>query len=188
MINFVLLAFLVATGLAIVRERNLFATAILASVFSFLSAGLFLTLDAVDVAFTEAVVGAGFSTVLVLGTLALTRWREKPPVHRRWLPLSIVLATGAALIYGTLDMPRLGDPNAPAQRHVAPYYIANTESEIGVDNIVTAILASYRGFDTLGETAVVFTAGVGVLLLLSRGRGRRARAEKDEKSGETEAS
>jgi multicomponent Na+:H+ antiporter subunit B len=179
-INFVLLAFLVATAIAIVRQRNLFTAAILASVFSFLSAGLFLTLDAVDVAFTEAVVGAGFSTVLVLGTLALTRWKEKPPVHRRWLPLWIVLATGTALIYGTIDMPRLGDPNAPAQRHVAPYYIANTASEIGVDNIVTAILASYRGFDTLGETAVVFTAGVGVLLLLRRGRGRRARHKETE--------
>jgi multicomponent Na+:H+ antiporter subunit B len=179
-INFALLAFLVTTAVAIVRQRNLFAAAILASVFSFLSAGLFLTLDAVDVAFTEAVVGAGFYTVLILGTLALTRWREKPPVHRRWLPLWIVLTTGAALIYGTMDMPRLGDPDAPAQRHVAPYYIAHTKSDIGVDNIVTAILASYRGFDTLGETAVVFTAGVGVLLLLSRGRGRRTRRGKTE--------
>lgn len=172
-IDFVLLAFLTATALAIVHQRNLFAAAMLASVFSFLSAGLFLTLDAVDVAFTEAVVGAGFSTVLVLGTLALTRWREKPPVHRRWLPLGIVLTTGAALVYGTMDMPRFGDPAAPAHRHVAPHYITRTEAEIGIPNIVTGVLASYRGFDTLGETAVVFTAGVGVLLLLSRGRGRR---------------
>lgn len=171
-IDIVLLSFLLATAFAILRQRNLFAAAMLASVFSFLSAGLFLTLDAVDVAFTEAVVGAGFSTILILGTLALTSAREKPPIHQRWLPLIVSLATGAVLIYGTLDMPRFADPAAPAHRHVAPDYIARSGPEIGVPNIVTAVLASYRGFDTLGETAVVFTAAVGVLLLLS---GRRIR-------------
>lgn len=168
LIDMVLLSFLLATAVAIVRLRNLFAVAMLASVFSFLSAGLFLTLDAVDVAFTEAVVGAGFSTVLVLGTLALTRAQEKPPVHRPWLPLAVVVTTGAALLYGTMDIPHFADPNAPAHRHVAPYYIARTEPDTGIPNIVTAVLASYRGFDTLGETAVVFTAAVGVLFLLSR--------------------
>jgi len=45
-----------------------------------------------------------------------------------------------------------------------------------VPNVVTAVLASYRGYDTLGEVTVVFTAGVGVLLLL-RGRTRRRRDE-----------
>ena len=42
--------------------------------------------------------------------------------------------------------------------------------------MVTAILASYRGFDTLGETAVVFTAGVGVILLLSGLRRRKRKS------------
>lgn len=178
-IDMVLLTFLLATALAIVRLRNLFAVAMLASVFSFLSAGLFLTLDAVDVAFTEAVVGAGFSTVLILGTLALTRAGEKAPVHRPWLPLAVVIGTGAVLIYGTMDMPRFADPNAPAHRHVAPYYIARTGPDTGIPNIVTAVLASYRGFDTLGETAVVFTAAIGVLVLLGRKRGAPRSAGED---------
>jgi multicomponent Na+:H+ antiporter subunit B len=47
-----------------------------------------------------------------------------------------------------------------------------------VPNLVTAVLASYRGFDTLGEVTVIFTAGVGVMLLLGRGSGRR-RDDKD---------
>jgi hypothetical protein len=44
--------------------------------------------------------------------------------------------------------------------------------EIGVENVVTSVLASYRGFDTLGETTVVFTAAIGVMILLSALRGR----------------
>jgi len=84
-----------------------------------------------------------------------------------------VFVTGAALVYGTLDMPDFGDPNAPAQTHVAPEYLARSPGEIGVPNVVTGILASYRGYDTLGETAVVFTAGVGVLLLIGGLRRRR---------------
>ncbi len=151
----------------------------LSGVFSLLSALLLVTLDAVDVAFTEAAVGAGISTVLLLGTLALTSRYERPSSHSAAIPLFVVLVTGAVLVYGTLDMPNFGDPTAPAQTHVSPDYIQNSPHEIGVPNIVTAILASYRGFDTLGEVAVVFTAGVGVLLLLSGLRRRRRNNRED---------
>ncbi len=151
----------------------------LAGVFSLLSALLLVVLDAVDVAFTEAAVGAGISTVLMLGTLALTRRFERPPSHSPLIPLVVVLITGAALIYGTLDMPNFGSETAPAQVHVRPEYIERSAHEIGVPNIVTAILASYRGFDTLGETAVVFTAGIGVLLLLG-GLQRRRRNKRED--------
>jgi multicomponent Na+:H+ antiporter subunit B len=180
-INFILFAMLVLTALAIVRVRRLFAVVMLASVFSLLTALLFVTLDAVDVAFTEAAVGAGMSTVLMLGTIALTSRTEKKPTRSGILPFFVVAVTGAALIYGTLDMPNFGDPNAPAQVHVAPQYLHNSIEEIDVPNVVTSILASYRGFDTLGETAVVFTAGIGVLLLIS-GLGRRREEDEEEDS------
>ncbi len=176
LINITLLAFLAITSVAIVRLTNLFATIMLFGIFSLLSAGLFVVMDAPDVAFTEAAVGAGISTVLMLATLALTKgqkksheedYEEKPSrAHRPWLPLAVVGITGAALVYGTWDIPGFGDPDAPAQTHVARYYIENAMPETGVPNIVTAVLASYRGFDTLGEVAVVFTAGVAVLLLI----------------------
>ncbi len=171
----VLFAFLVAMAVAIARLRDLFAAAMLFAIFSLLSAGLFTLMDAVDVAFTEAAVGAGISTVLILGTLALTADTEKPPDQRRVLPLIVVVVTGAALIYGTLDMPHYGDPAAPIHHHVAPRYIEDTPREIGIPNVVTAVLASYRGYDTLGELVVIFTAGIGVLLLLGRSRPRRRR-------------
>ena len=171
-INVTLLAFLAITAVAIVRMTNLFAIIMLYGIFSFLSAGLFIVMDAVDVAFTEAAVGAGISTVLMLTTLALTKGQKEkqPTVHRPWLPLMVVIVTGSALVYGTWDIPPFGDPNAPAQTHVAPGYLERSIPETGIQNVVTSVLASYRGFDTLGEVTVVFTAGIAVMLLIG---GRR---------------
>lgn len=161
------------TAVAVIRMRDLFAIVMLFGIYSLVSAGLFVVLDAVDVAFTEASVGAGVATVFMLGTLALTTSREKPSSRSPFLPLLVVLITGAALIYGTLDFPPFGDPNDPIHQHVAPHYIEESGAEIGIPNIVTSVLASYRGYDTLGETAVIFTAGIGVLLLIGGARRRK---------------
>jgi multicomponent Na+:H+ antiporter subunit B len=173
LINIALLGLLLITGFAIARVRSLLAVAMLTSIYSLLSASLFVVLDAVDVALTEAAIGAGISTILMLAAIAITTDREKTPWHTPLLPLGVVIATGAALIYGTLDMPHYGDPQAPVHLHVAPTYLHDTPGEIGVPNVVTSVLASYRGYDTLGEVTVIFTAGVGVLALLGyRTRGR----------------
>ena len=165
-INLVLFAMMVSTAIAILMMRRLFAVVMLSGVFSLLSALLFVTLDAVDVAFTEAAVGAGISTVLLLGTMALTSREEKMPRQFSPFPLLVVVITGAFLIYGTLDMPQFGSADSPAQTHVAAQYLERTPKDTGVPNVVTAILASYRGYDTFGETVVVFTAAVGVLMLI----------------------
>jgi multicomponent Na+:H+ antiporter subunit B len=172
-INIVLLFFLVATGLAAVLLRNLLASAMLLGIYSLLMAALWVVLDAVDVAFTEAAVGAGITTVLMLLAIALTGRHEKRPARPPYLALLAALVTGGALVYATGGMPAFGDAAAPAHRHVAPEYIARALDETGVPNVVTAVLASYRGFDTLGEVTVIFTAGMGVLLLIGVGARRR---------------
>ena len=166
MIEAVLILLMIAVALYIVRLRSLFAAAMLFGIFSLLAAGLQTMMDAVDVAFTEAAVGAGISTVLFLGALGLTTSDETPPIHPRFSALFVVTATGLLLAYGAMDMPAYGDPNAPIHHHVAPHYLEESEREIGVPNIVTSVLASYRGYDTFGETTVVLTAAVGAVLLL----------------------
>ncbi len=175
-VNLAMLSFLAVIAVAVVRLRDLFAVTMLFGIYSLLSALLFVILDAADVAFTEAAVGAGISTVLMLATLTLVDRKEALPRRSRarssWLPLLVVTVTGAGLIYGTLDMPEFGDPNSPSAQHVAPRYINESPQEIGVPNMVTSVLASYRGYDTFGETAVVFTAGVGVMALLGFWRRR----------------
>lgn len=175
---------MVVIAVAIVRTRNLFAVVMMTSVFSLLSAAVFVVLDAVDVAFTEAAVGAGISTVLMLGTLALTRRHEKETGSTPTVVIIYSVLTAATLIVATLDMPNFGDPSAPIHHHVAPEYIEGTKTDIGMPNIVTAVLASYRGFDTLGEVTVIFTAGVTVLILLGGPARPRRKRRKTAKSKE----
>lgn len=163
------LLFLAVTAVAVARGRDLVAAVMVFSLYSLVSASLFMMLDAPDVAFTEAAVGAGISTLLMLSALSLTGRQEKP--SRRHLPaLLLVSVTGAGLAYGISDLPEFGAAGNPVHQHVAPRYLHESPGEIGVPNVVAAVLASYRGYDTLGETVVIFTAGIAVLLLIGRWR------------------
>jgi multicomponent Na+:H+ antiporter subunit B len=175
-----LLTLLAVVTVAIIRQRNLLLVIILTTIYSFLMASVMVVLDAVDVAMTEASVGAGISTVLFLAAMHLTQEREIDVPRLRAGPILLSSAVAAALVWGTLALPPFGTPDAPVHRHVAPRYLAESVNETGVPNVVTSVLADYRGFDTLGETTVIFTAGIGVMLLLrgmrrrdqNRGRGR----------------
>ena len=185
-----ILTLLVATAITIARIRNLWAAVMFTGIYSFLGASWMLILDAPDVAFTEAAVGAGISTFLMLATLALTprrkknakaakgrlaghlsseNFQEKAPKRSPIMPLIVVTITGCALIYGTLDMPKFGSENAPIQVYPNPSFVEKSQPDMhDLPNVVTAVLASYRGYDTLGETAVIFTAGLAVLLILRK--------------------
>ena len=158
-------------GLAV--QRNLFGAVVLFGIYSFLMATVLVALDAVDVAMTEAAVGAGVSTVLLLGALYLVGGMEAKPLVRPLVPLVLSVAVGAVLAYGMQGLPEYSDRQAPIHTHVAPRYLQQGPKETGVPNIVTAVLASYRGYDTLGETVVVFTAGAGVIALLRRRQRRK---------------
>ena len=166
-----LLTLLVITAVAIVRTKNLFVAVMLLGIFSLLIAANFFLLDAADVALTEAAVGAGISTVLFLGALALTSEFEHAPTPHRWFSLAVVTGATLVVLYATFDKPAFGDPEAPIHQHVAPWSLQKTPEYIDIPNVVTAVLGSYRGYDTLGEVFVVFTAGIGVLFLLSARRG-----------------
>ena len=181
LVEIALLVFMICLALYIVSLRSLFAAAMLFGIFSLLSAGVLTLMDAVDVAFTEAAVGAGISTVLFLGALGLTTSEETSPVKHRWTAMLVVTATGLMLAYGTLDMPAYGDPDAPIHHHVAPHYLEDSDDETGIPNVVTSVLASYRGYDTFGETTVILTAAVGTILLLG---GRASRRREDDEGVE----
>jgi multicomponent Na+:H+ antiporter subunit B len=194
-IDVILLAMLVATAITIARLRNLLATAMLTGIFSLLGACWMVFLDAPDVAFTEAAVGAGVSTILVLATLCVIEVEEKGPARESPFALLVVFLTGGLLVYGTLDMPRYGDPDAPAHRSpITAVYLHSAREpgphhaghaleagdplerySVGIPNTVTTVLASFRGYDTMGETAVIFTAGLGVVMILRGARRRRFR-------------
>ena len=174
-----LLTLLVVATVAIIRQRSLFGVVIFAGIYSFLMASVLIVLDAVDVAMTEASVGAGISTIVLLATLFLTQSREYPHPRNVLVPLFVSGTVGAALIYGTFSLPPFGIASAPIHQHTVPHYLQKSVAETTVPNVVTSILADYRSYDTLGETTVIFTAGIGIMLLL---KGRRRRENKDEGS------
>ena len=186
MIDFILLFLLVVCAITAVLMKDLLSSVAILSAYSLIMAVLWMRLNAVDVAFTEAAVSAGITTVLMIAALSKTQRREQSaqkskiknpkiePKNSRLFSyksipsLIIVLLTGAVLIYGTIDMPSFGDPNAPANLHVAERYIEKSYLETGSLNFVTAVLASYRGYDTLGEVIVIFASGVCVVLLMRK--------------------
>ena len=166
-LDLVFMAMLVVVAFAIVRLRSLFAIVMLQGVYSLVSAAWFVSLDAVDVAFTEAAVGAGVSTVLMLAAMLLADRKSNPvPVSKQVAPLVVVIVAGLAMFYAIGDMPAYGDVNSPANTGPGMDYVERTVDEIHIPNVVTAVLASYRGYDTFGEAVVIFAAGLGVLLLL----------------------
>ncbi len=83
---------------------------------------------------------------------------------------------GALLLYASSGLPGHGDPDGPSHREqsrvgspgAAAHYIRQAKGDAASPNIVTVVLADYRGFDTLGETIVVFTAGLVCSLILRR--------------------
>lgn len=166
-IDWAVLTLLILAAFMVIFMRNLLASAVLLGVFSLLMAFLYLLFDAPDVALTEAAVGAGISTLLFLCTLSFTEREQRPSsLPRQIVPFLVVLVVGSVLIYATEDLPAFASPDAPIHQHVAPYYINEMEDDIDIDNIVTAVLGSYRGFDTMGEVAVVFIAGISIAALL----------------------
>ena len=170
-----LLSLLAVSAVLVSVGKDLFAAVLLLAVYSLLAASLFVALDAPDVAFTEAAVGAGFSTVLFLAAIAATAHLQAYTPKYGLPAIVLVLVVGFLLLYALPDMPMFASPDAPAHQHVARYYLEHTHTQIGVPNVVTAVLASYRGFDTLGELIVIFTAGVGVVSVFAGGRRSRSR-------------
>ena len=177
-VNAALISLLTLIAFLAIRLHRLFAVVMLSGAFSLVAATLFVVLDAVDVAFTEAAVGAGISTILALATLSLVPANEKPHDFA-FVPAFLAFATAAMLAVAVADLPAFGDVNAPIHNHVAPDYLQGSAEDIAIPNVVTSVLASYRGFDTLGETVVVFTAAIAVLLVLGGWTRRKQDGEDD---------
>jgi len=183
----VLLTFLAIIAVGIIVLRDLLAAVVLLGLYSLIAAGAFVVMDAVDVAFTEAAVGSGVSTILFLGALSFTKHEQKPRGNDSIIALIFVVITGGLLIYGTLDMPHYGRADSAAQTHpdLAVRFLEVSIDEVGMPNVVTSVLASYRGYDTLGETLVVFAAGVAVLSLLGLKRRRPEEEAPEDAPGDT---
>ena len=165
-----LLGLLVFIAVMILRTGKLFAVIVMSGGYSLASAAIFVNLDAVDVAFTEAAVGAGISTVLFLAAMSFLPAEEKAASNRDSTLTDVYCQHRLRGCQGCWFLPRLTCQPLAIRMH-PPMCMWRRVFESGmllhIPNVVTTVLASYRGFDTLGETIVVFTAGLGVLMLLA---------------------
>ena len=134
------------------------------TIFSLICALIFLILDGVDVSLTEAAVGAGISTILFLSTDVKIKKSNKKISPLIGLFLLLLLS----LSYIVSDLPEYGKVKVSSESYVTKYYISNSKTEMGITNVVTSVLAGYRGFDTLGEVVVIFIAGISVLGILRK--------------------
>jgi multicomponent Na+:H+ antiporter subunit B len=169
-----LLLFVIIVVLAVLalRVRNLMAAVAILATFSLMVAVMFAGMAAVDVAFVEAVLGAGLTGLLfvILIRATGTRATELDPKRPLLVIVPVIGAFVALMVYASGGLPDRGDPDAPAHLHVAPTYIEGALVDSRTPNVVTAILADYRSIDTLGEVVVIFTAGVAVVLILAHQR------------------
>ncbi|MBW2467500.1 MAG: DUF4040 domain-containing protein [Deltaproteobacteria bacterium] len=165
-----ILTLIVICAFATIMVKDLLSAAIIFGAYSFLMCLLWTEMGSVDVAFTEASVGAGVSTVLFFAAVYQTTRRVGSRKSGRKLSklvaLMATLLTGLVLVIAEADFPGFADPFSPASLHVSPYYITQTLHDTNVPNIVTSVLADYRGYDTMFETAVIFTAGLAVIAIL----------------------
>ncbi|WP_049923579.1 DUF4040 domain-containing protein [Halopiger djelfimassiliensis] len=170
---YTLAVFILATAVATALFRDVLSVIIVFGAYSLGMAILYTFLLAPDVAMTEAAIGAGVTTLLLLLTIART---TRPPsdqlVERVHVPAVVVVSAFVLVVCMTVlpEMYTLGDPSAPVWSNpdVTQHYIENTYEDTKIHNAVSAVLAAYRGFDTFGEAVVVFAAGVSTLLVLKR--------------------
>ncbi|MBN2372145.1 MAG: DUF4040 domain-containing protein [Vicinamibacteria bacterium] len=163
-----LLALILICAWAAVHVSDLISAVLVLGGYSFFLALAWAAMGSVDVAFTEAVVGAGASTVFFLLALFRTSPETAKPERIRGhsLGLAVVIALGMLLAYGALDLPKWGDPSSTTSTHVSSEYLLRSIKDTDTPNVVTSVLADYRGFDTLIETTVIFTAGIACLMIM----------------------
>ena len=165
-----LLLLVLVTAVSAIMVKDLMSSVLLLGSYSFFLALAWACLGAVDVAFVEAVVGAGLATVLFLLTLFGTDPKDtrlrRPPSSLTKLIIFPLL--GLLLLYAASDLPGFGDPNSPASVHISPTYLEQSYQDTLTPNVVTSVLMDYRSLDTMIETVVIFSAGIACALLLRR--------------------
>lgn len=159
---------LCAVTIAIAFTSSLLKSIILLSASSLMIGLCYLLMDAPDVAMTEAAIGACLSTIILL---SFTRKINKDEIEGscgRLLAIILSIFLIGIFIHASVDLGSYGDAKTQVHGHINQYYLKSTREEIGIRSFVAAILASYRGYDTLGETTVIFTAALAVAIIFGR--------------------
>ena len=168
-LHFISALVLLITCFRLIISRNLIESIIILSVFSLFIGLCYLFMDAPDVAMTETALGACLSTCVLLNVAKIVG-EDSGKLNKLNTLFAIILCSFfvVTLTCIRLDLPSFGTQNSEVQTHLTKYYLENTRTDLAIPSYVAAILASYRGYDTLGETIVILIAGLAVLVIVSR--------------------
>jgi multicomponent Na+:H+ antiporter subunit B len=160
---------LLVTCFWLIISRNLIESIIIMSVFSVFIGICYLLMDAPDVAMTETALGSCLSTCVLLNVAKIVGENSGKLKKLNTIFATILCAFFVAILaWASLDLPAFGTHDSSVQTHLTKHYLENTRADIAIPSFVAAILASYRGYDTLGETTVILIAGLAVLVIVSR--------------------
>ena len=118
LINFFLISLLLVTTFFIFKTTSLISVVALTGAFTLLCSAIYVNLDAVDVAFTEAAVGSGISTILMVMAAAKLPEGKKNKLINLFPSIILAVSISLILIIIIANLPLLGDPNAPIHLHV----------------------------------------------------------------------
>ena len=164
-----LLVLVVLFAVVALSIRNLMGAAVVFGAYSFMMCLIWAGMGAVDVAFTEAAVGAGVSTVFVVSTLyntgATMQRRTGGMAFKLFIGVVVTIA-GVFLLSALPDFPKWGAPDSPDTAKVAPYYILNTIEPSGKElNVARAFLSETRKRYQANAKAADKLLAVGMLKL-----------------------
>lgn len=166
----IILVLLIISSLRLLFSKNMVETIIIMSVFSLLISLCYLLMDAPDVAMTEVALGSCLSTCVLVNFIRTINCLPIDSCNQVRVILAAILCLSLIIVltWVCFDLPEYGARESALQSHISKYYLENTKNDIGLPSFVAAILASYRGYDTLAETTVILIAGLGALLILSK--------------------
>ena len=184
--NFINLATLTTIAVRIFwkREEKIVTLVILTSLFSILASFQYLLFNAPDVAITEASIGACLATIFILKASSsietqkvqlenlqpIIEDRLSPKINSRIFVIFFVLFI-IFFIKTSVDFPKILSEEIPSiYNHTIKHYIYQTQNFLKFSNIVTAVIISFRGYDTMIETIVILTAAISVIAILPKSK------------------
>lgn len=171
---YIFMCAIIIVNICIALSSDLIKSILLMSISSVIICLCYLLLDAPDVAMTEASLGACISTVIFLKIIPTLQTSfsnaTRPPKYKTIFYGIVCTLLAITLAVICWQLPEFGQTDAVMHQHVSKYYIDHTVQDIGIPSFVASILASYRGYDTLGETTVILCAGVSAILIFANNK------------------
>ncbi|MBU8891697.1 MAG: DUF4040 domain-containing protein [Bacteroidales bacterium] len=163
----ILLGFMIIGAIFALHAKDLLSAVIAAGIVGYSLVICFLLLKAPDLAIVQVVVETITLIIMVAVVLDSTREELKVKIDTQQIfNISLAFIFMLALIFFFVQATDMLNPFGQHSLRMASAYVGETAAKTGSANLVTGVLFDFRGYDTLGEATILFTAAIGVLTIL----------------------